>query len=147
MKISVSIQGVDGVISKLGAKQQQAQNAVGIGIGRVAILFRDTALQYARAGHPDHPNVISGRLSSIKISPFTNKGSETSVEVGPDAEYAQWVEFGHTQQPGRYVPAIDKKLVATEVKPYPFMRPAIADVFYSGKGAQLFKNVVQQSLR
>ena len=50
---------------------------------------------------------------------------EHTVAIGTNVEYAPFVELGHHQQPGRYVPAIGKRLVNDYVKPKPFLRPAI----------------------
>lgn len=44
----------------------------------------------------------------------------------PTAHYALAVHEGHSQTPGRYVPAIGKRLVADNVKGNPFM-PKILD--------------------
>ena len=41
-----------------------------------------------------------------------------TIKIGPDiavAPYAEFVEFGHSQQPGRYVPDIGRRLVASWV--------------------------------
>ncbi|MDD3251924.1 MAG: HK97 gp10 family phage protein [Lachnospiraceae bacterium] len=38
------------------------------------------------------------------------KGGTFEVEVFNPTEYASYVEYGHRQEPGRYVPAIGKKL-------------------------------------
>jgi len=48
-----------------------------------------------------------------------------TLYVGSNVEYAPYVELGHYQQPGRYVPAIGKRLVADYVPAKPFLRPAI----------------------
>jgi len=66
--------------------------------------------------------------------------------VGSDADYAPYVEFGHAQEPGRFVPAIGKRLVAGSVKPYPFVRPAIDDVM-NGDGIKIFANVFKAKLK
>lgn len=50
-------------------------------------------------------------------------GTEGEVFVG--ADYAPYVEFGHAQQPGRYVPAIGKRLVRDFVPGKPFFFPAV----------------------
>ena len=47
----------------------------------------------------------------------------TSV-IGTNVKYAPFVELGHHQQPGRFVPAIGKRLVRDWVPPKPFLRPA-----------------------
>lgn len=43
----------------------------------------------------------------------------------PTADYASFVEFGHRQTPGRFVPAIGKRLVASKVAGNPFMERII----------------------
>lgn len=50
---------------------------------------------------------------------------EKAVYVGTDVEYAPFVEFGHHQEVGRYVPAIGKRLVREFVPAKPFLKPAI----------------------
>jgi len=47
------------------------------------------------------------------------QGNRYIANIGPDvdvAPYAVYVETGHSQQPGRYVPAIGKRLVASWVE-------------------------------
>lgn len=51
--------------------------------------------------------------------------SSRSEAIGTDTLYAPYVELGHHQQPGRYVPAIKKRLVASFVPGKPFLRPAL----------------------
>ena len=43
-------------------------------------------------------------------------------EMGYLSEYAPHVEFGHRQQPGRYVPAIGKRLKASYVEGQHFLQ-------------------------
>lgn len=50
---------------------------------------------------------------------------EDTVAIGTNVKYAPYVELGHHQQPGRYVPAIKKRLVRSYVPAKPFLRPAI----------------------
>lgn len=57
--------------------------------------------------------VVSGELrrawstNNIKVS---HVGSDYVVEIINPKEYASYVEYGHRQEPGRYVPAIGKRL-------------------------------------
>ena len=60
------------------------------------------------------------------------RGSITHEQIDDDTEaigtgvyYAPYVELGHNQQPGRYVPAIGKRLVASHVAAKPYLRPAL----------------------
>lgn len=67
-------------------------------------------------------SIISGNLrNGITHQPR----GEDSVAIGSQTEYAPFVELGHNQQPGRYVPAIKKRLKASHVAAKPFLRPAI----------------------
>ena len=66
--------------------------------------------------------VDTGRLrNSLKHEPEGNR----SVAIGTETDYSVYVELGHHQRPGRYVPAIGKRLVASWVPPKPFLRPAL----------------------
>ena len=77
-------------------------------------------------------NVLQKNL--IKASPFDTGGLANSVRVsgswyrkvvGYTAEHAPHVEYGHRQQPGRYVPAIGKRLKASFVPGQHFFRSAV----------------------
>ncbi len=52
------------------------------------------------------------------------EGDDTEL-IGTSVEYAPYVEIGHHQEPGRYVPAIGKRLVASYVPGKPYMAPAL----------------------
>ena len=66
--------------------------------------------------------VDTGRL---KGSITHQKQDENTMLVGTNVDYAPYVELGHNQEVGRYVPAIGKRLVASHVDGKPFIRPAI----------------------
>ena len=48
-----------------------------------------------------------------------------TMVVGSRVSYAPYVELGHHQQPGRYVPAIGKRLKRDFVPGKPFLAPAV----------------------
>ena len=50
------------------------------------------------------------------ILPIEKHGDEYLVTVVNNTEYASYVEYGHRQTPGRYVPALGKRLKASWVK-------------------------------
>ena len=68
--------------------------------------------------------VDTGRLrNSITHSQM----DEDTEVIGTNVDYAPYVELGHHQQPGRYVPAIKKRLKKSWVDGKPFLRPAVED--------------------
>lgn len=50
------------------------------------------------------------------VSDVRKNGSNYEIEVSNSTEYASYVEYGHRQTPGRYVPAISKRLKKSWVK-------------------------------
>lgn len=50
---------------------------------------------------------------------------DRSMAIGTATSYAPYVELGHHQEPGRYVPAIGKRLVREFVPGKPYLRPAL----------------------
>lgn len=50
------------------------------------------------------------------ILPIEKRGDTYIVTVANNTEYASYVEYGHRQTPGRYVPALGKSLKASWVK-------------------------------
>lgn len=50
------------------------------------------------------------------ILPVEKRGDQYIVTVVNNTEYASYVEYGHRQTPGRYVPALGKSLKASWVK-------------------------------
>lgn len=69
--------------------------------------------------------VDTGRLrDSITHAYSDDSDHEVVLLVGTNVEYAPYVELGHKQQPGRFVPKIKKRLVRSWVPGKPFLRPA-----------------------
>jgi phage gpG-like protein len=66
---------------------------------------------------------------------------EKAVYVGTNVEYAPYVEFGHRQEVGRYVPAIGKRLVKAYVPAKPFLKPAIVN------NLEEYKGIIESELR
>ena len=67
----------------------------------------------------------SVQTGNLRNSITHRRVNETTEAVGTNVEYAPYVEYGHHQQPGRYVPALKKRLKVSWVAPKPYMRPAI----------------------
>ncbi len=87
-------------------------------ITKAALIVERQAKQNA-SGRPG-PHVQTGRLRS---SITTNILSPVQAVVGPNVHYAPYVEFGHIQHPGQFVPPLRKRLVANFAPAYPFMSP------------------------
>lgn len=87
---------------------------------KVGVVVRKTALDI-EADAKAHAPIDSGNLQNSIGSNVS--GTEGEVFVG--ADYGPYVEFGHAQQPGRYVPAIGKRLVRDFVPGKPFFFPAV----------------------
>lgn len=70
--------------------------------------------------------VDTGNLRDSITHAYSEDVTDSSVVllVGTNVEYAPYVELGHKQQPGRYVPKIGKRLVRSWVPGKPFLRPA-----------------------
>ena len=102
---------VDNTDAILKATDEAIYNALDI-IG-------NKAADYAAALAP----VQTGNLKNSMTSEVSKQ--EKAVYVGTAVEYAPYVEFGHHQQVGRYVPKIGKRLVREFVPGQPYLRPAI----------------------
>lgn len=50
------------------------------------------------------------------VLPIEKKGDQYFITVANNLDYASYVEYGHRQKPGRYVPALGKSLKASWVK-------------------------------
>ena len=68
--------------------------------------------------------VDTGNLRDSITHAYNDDGEQVTLLVGTNVEYAPYVELGHHQQPGRFVPKIKKRLVRSWVPGKPFLRPA-----------------------
>ena len=85
-------------------------------IEQALIAIGMTAETYAKDGCP----VDTGRLRNS----ITHENDSRSVVIGTNVEYGKWVELGHHQEVGRYVPKLEKRLVRDFVPGKPFLGPA-----------------------
>lgn len=67
----------------------------------------------------------SVKTDNLRGSMTHKQVSANTMAIGTDVEYAHYVELGHHQTPGRYVPAIKKRLKASWVPGKPYLRPAV----------------------
>ena len=68
--------------------------------------------------------VDTGRLRDSITHAYNDDGEQVTLLVGTNVYYAPYVELGHKQQPGRFVPKIKKRLKRSWVPGKPFLRPA-----------------------
>ncbi|MFQ9772238.1 MAG: HK97 gp10 family phage protein [Oscillospiraceae bacterium] len=62
------------------------------------------------------------------ILPIEKQGNNYVITLVNNTEYASYVEYGHRQTPGRYVPALGKRLKAGWVKGRFMMTVSIQEV-------------------
>ena len=104
------------------SRKKETEVAVDQAIARALEICGGTAERHAKENLTRNGSVQSGVLrNSITHQPV----DQYTMAVGTDTKYAPYVELGHHQQPGRYVPAIKKRLVASFVQGKPYLRPAV----------------------
>ena len=97
-------------------------SAVATAADRALEKMGGTAETYAKKKCP----VSTGRLKG-SITHQRSTSERDTMLVGTNVEYAPFVELGHDQEVGRYVPALGARLVASHVDGKPFLKPAIED--------------------
>ena len=90
-----------------------------------------TAERYAKGYCPKDTGNLANSIA------HEARGEDTEA-IGTATYYAPYVEFGHHQQPGRYVPAIGKRLVASFVSPKPYMASALEN--HAGEYIDIIKS-------
>lgn len=91
-------------------------------VNRALEICGGTAEGHAVVNITKNRSVRSNRLRTSIGHKQVKKNTES---IYSDVEYAPYVELGHHQEPGRYVPAIKKRLKRSWVPGKPFLRPAI----------------------
>lgn len=124
MTFEIKVDNTDAIIK---ATDEAIYNALDI-IG-------NKAADYAAALAP----VQTGNLKNSMTSEVSQ--GEKAVYIGTAVEYAPFVEFGHHQQVGRYVPEIGKRLVRDFVPAKPFLKPAIQNHLDE------YKNILETELK
>ena len=101
--ISYKVIGLQQLVKMLNSKRTIA-SPLGTGISKITLYYEGLV----KRATP----VITGRLRNS----ITHEISPERASVGTNVQYARFVEFGHRQQPGRYVPQIGKRLVKSRVE-------------------------------
>lgn len=88
------------------------------------------SITYALAGEAAQISTYASDDGSITGSysgtaPEDGDDKKKSVYVGTNVKYAPYVELGHAQQPGRFVPKLGKRLKVAWVNAKPYLRPGV----------------------
>ena len=85
----------------------------------------EAAEGFAKDKITENGSVDTGRLRNSIT--YEVRMDEQAVYIGSNVEYAPYVELGHSQEVGRYVPAIGKRLKNPHVAGKPFLKPAVTE--------------------
>ena len=86
-----------------------------------AALIIERQMKINASGRPGPKRRTSNLINSIAIEVKTPH----LARVAPNVLYAPFVEFGHRQTPGQFVPPLKRRLVADFAPAYPFVQPTI----------------------
>lgn len=87
---------------------------------------------------------VSGTAYARSL-PIRHVGNSYEVEITNPTEYASYVEFGHRQHPGQYVPTIGKRLVKSWVDGRKFM--TISEDELKGITPALLNKLLEERMR
>lgn len=108
MTIRIDTKGLDGLLDRVNSLSPRIDQAVSTAMADEGLSWRDDV----RANTP----VDTGDLQrSWTLTGPDKKGIKFEMDLNNPLEYAEYVELGHRQEPGRFVPAIGKRLVADYV--------------------------------
>lgn len=115
MAIRVDIKGLDDSLKKLKDLPQIFDEELSKAMNDEGLDWRDDV----RANTP----VDTGDLRRSWVFAGVEKsGFIFEMDLSNNLEYADYVEYGHRQEPGRFVPAIGKRLKADYVSGYYMLR-------------------------
>lgn len=90
------------------------------------------------------PTITGNLKRNWQVTGITKQGFNYTIMVINQTEYAMYVEYGHRQTPGRYVPALGKKLKEGWV-PGKFMLTISAEEIQR-KSPQIIEKFISQKL-
>lgn len=105
MTIRIDTKGLDGLLDKVESLSPRIDQAVYTAMADEGLSWRDDVR--------DNTPVDTGDLRrSWELTGPDKKGLKFEMDLANNLEYAEHVEYGHRQEPGRFVPAIGKRLKA-----------------------------------
>lgn len=115
MTIKIDNKGLDGLLDKVNSLSPRIDQAV---ISAMADQGGDWWKDVK-----DNTPVDNGDLqNSWTLTGPDKKGLKFEMDLSNNLEYAAHIEYGHRQEPGRFVPAIGKRLKADFVPGYRMLR-------------------------
>ena len=115
MTIKIDTKGLDGLLDKVSRLSPEIDGAVSRAMTDEGLSWRDDVR--------DNTPVDTGDLRrSWELTGPDKKGSKFEMDLANNLEYALYIEYGHRQEPGRFVPAIGKRLKADFVKGHYMLR-------------------------
>lgn len=118
LEVEITVEGLEQI--QKAAEQVTRKLSDGNLVARAALVIERQAKINA-TGRPG-PRVQTGRLRSSIVPEVLNPNL---ARVGTNVFYAPFVEFGHRQHPGQFVPPLRKRLVADFSPAYPFFGPTL----------------------
>lgn len=115
MTIKIDTRGLGGFVDRVNSLSSRIDEAVFAAMADEGLAWRDDV----RANTPVDTGDL--RRSWVLTGP-DKRGSKFEMDLSNNLEYAEHVEYGHRQEPGRYVPAIGKRLKADYVKGFYMLR-------------------------
>lgn len=115
MTIKIDTKGLDGLLDKVNRLSPEIDQAVVTAMTEEGLSWRDDV--------KDNTPVDKGDLQmSWELTGPDKKGPKFEMDLSNNLEYVEHVEYGHRQEPGRFVPAIGKRLKADFVKGHYMLR-------------------------
>lgn len=115
MTIKIDSKGLDGLLDKVSRLSPEIDQAVMSAMADEGLSWRDDVR--------DNTPVDTGDLRrSWELAGPDKKGLKFEMDLSNNLEYVEYVEYGHRQEPGRFVPAIGKRLKADFVPGFYMLR-------------------------
>ena len=113
----------ESVTIKSYRKERESEILAGLqrGLEKVGRLVEESAARNIVAHSSKTPWKETGQIASS----VGHEVSGDTVTIGTNLKIGKYLELGHIQHPGQFVPAIGKRLVASDVPPYPWLFPAV----------------------
>lgn len=138
-RVTIKVTGIDEAIKNLKRYQTKKREEI-----KTTILKGGYKIELATKQNCDKFKEPKGRLKG-SITTDKSKIDRLIVYVGTNVYYAPYVEHGHRQTPGRFVPAIGKRLVRDFVPGVPFLFPAY--FMYEGEIVRDIGKVLKKDIR